>query len=124
MQQSPSREASPSTPPDFQLLQNFGSFHSKYAQSQLVGPSTSTTPVDTFTVQTTPLHPPPPLTNPPWVPLPPIMAAWFSPLALPQPLIPMPQYYQSKIPHFIRADSTTAQQHVDKMNHAFDYQEI
>ena len=80
-------------------------------------------------VQTTPFHPPsllinPSLVNPPWVPLPPIMAAWYAPLVLRQPLLPMPQDYKSKTPHFTGVDSATPQQHVDKMNDAFDYQEI
>ena len=52
------------------------------------------------------------------------MAAWYAPLFLPQPLVPLPNDYQSKIPHFTRADSTTAQQHVDRMNDVFDYMEI
>ena len=45
LQQSSSREASPSTPPDFQLLHHFNSFHLKSAQNQLAGSSTSTTPI-------------------------------------------------------------------------------
>ena len=52
------------------------------------------------------------------------MEAWYTPLVLPQPLVPLPNYYESKIPHFIGAESTTGQQHVDRMNDAFDYMEI
>ena len=52
------------------------------------------------------------------------MAAWYAPLVLPQPLAPLPNEYQSKIPHFTRNEPTTAQQHIDKMNDAFDYMEI
>ena len=51
------------------------------------------------------------------------MAAWYAPLVLPQPLVPLPHDYQSKIPHFIGKESTTAQ-HVDRMEDAFDYMEI
>ena len=125
MQQSPSGEASPSTPPDFKILHHFGSFHSKSTQNQFAGPSTSTTPIHTTIVKNTPLHPTPPLTNmplvnPPWNPLAPLMAAWYAPLVVPQPLIPLPNYYQSKIIHFTGADSTTTQQHVDRINDAFD----
>ena len=36
----------------------------------------------------------------------------------------MPNDYQSKIPHFTGKESTTAQQHVDRMEDAFDYIEI
>ena len=52
------------------------------------------------------------------------MAAWYAPLVLPQPLVPLPNDYQSRIPHFTGTESTTAQQHVDKMDDAFDYMEI
>ena len=52
------------------------------------------------------------------------MAAWYAPLVLPQPLVPLPNYYQSRIPHFTEVESTTAQQHVDRMNDAFDYMEL
>ena len=52
------------------------------------------------------------------------MAAWYAPLVLPQPLVPLPNDYQSKIPHFTGKESTTAQQHVDGMGDAFDYMEI
>ena len=43
---------------------------------------------------------------------------------LPQPLVPLPNDYQSKIPHFTAKESITAQQHVDKMEDSFDYMEI
>ena len=80
------------------------------------------TPIHTTIVQTTPSHSTnPPLVNPP---LAPTMAAWYAPLVLRQPLIPFPNDYQSRIPHFTRAESTTAQQHVDRMNDAFDYMEL
>ena len=122
LQQSPSREASPSTPPDLQLLHHFSSFHPKSAQSQFTGPSTSATPIHTTTVQTTPSHSTnPPLVNPP---LAPTMAAWYAPLVLPQPLVPLPNDYQSRIPHFTEVESTTTQLHVDRMNDAFDYMEL
>ena len=88
------------------------------------GLTTIMIPMNTSTVQTTPLHPPPPLTNPPLFHLPPIIATWFASLFLPQPLVPMPQDYQSKIPHFTRAGSTTSKQHVDRINDAFEYQGI
>ena len=52
------------------------------------------------------------------------MAAWYAPLVLPQPLVPLPNEYQSKIPHFTGNESTTAQQHVEELNDAFDYMEI
>ena len=51
--QSPSREASPTTPPDFQLLYQFGSYHPRSAQNQITNPSSSTTPGQTTTFQTT-----------------------------------------------------------------------
>ena len=44
-----------------------------------------------------------------------IMASWYSPLVLPQPLAPLPNEYQSKIPHFTGEESTTTQQHGWKM---------
>ena len=52
------------------------------------------------------------------------MVAWYAPLVLPQPLVPLPNDYQYRIPHFTRIESTTTQQHVDKMDDAFDYMEI
>ena len=52
------------------------------------------------------------------------MATWYAPLVLPQPLLPLPNDYQSKIPHFTRKESTTSQHHVDRMEDAFDYMEI
>ena len=52
------------------------------------------------------------------------MADWYAPLALPQPLVPFPNDYQSKIPHFTGVESITAQKHVDRINDAFDYKEI
>ena len=70
-------------------------------------------------MQTTPSHNTNiPLVNPP---LAPIMVAWYAPLVLPQPLVPFPKDYQSRIPHFTGAESTTTQHHVDRMNDAFDY---
>ena len=98
LQQSPIREASLSNPPNFHLLRHFGPFHLKSTQNYSSGPSTSTTPIDTTSVQTTSLHPPPPLTNPPLVnqplfPFPPIMEAWYAPLALQKPLLPLPNDY-------------------------------
>ena len=53
-----------------------------------------------------------------------IMAAWYAPLVLPQPLVPLPNYYQSKIPNFTAKEFTTAQHHVDRMEDSFDYMEI
>ena len=52
------------------------------------------------------------------------MATWYAPLVLPQPLLPLPNDYQSKIPHFTGKESTTTQHHVDRMEDAFDYMEI
>ena len=52
------------------------------------------------------------------------MATWYAPLVLPQPLVPLPNDYQYRIPHFTRNESTTAQHHVDKMDDAFYYMEI
>ena len=52
------------------------------------------------------------------------MAAWYAPLVLPLPLVNRPPDYQSKIPHFTGSEATTTQQHVDKLNDAFDYMEI
>ena len=52
------------------------------------------------------------------------MAAWYAPLALPQPLVPFPNDYQSNIPHFTGAASIISQQHVDRISDAFDYMEI
>ena len=52
------------------------------------------------------------------------MAAWYAPIVLPQPLVPLPNDYQSKIPHFTGEDSTIAQQHVTRIGDAFDYMEI
>ena len=52
------------------------------------------------------------------------MAAWYAPLVLPQPLVPLPNDYQSKIPHFTAKVSTTTQHHVDRMEDSFDYMEI
>ena len=52
------------------------------------------------------------------------MAAWYAPLVLSQHLVPLPNDYQSRIPHFKGAESTTAQQHVDRKNDAFDYMEL
>ena len=107
LQKIPSGEASPSTPPDLQLLHHFGSFHPKSAQSQFIGPSTCATPIHTTIVQTTTSHSTnPPLVNPP---LAPTMEAWYAPLVLPQPLVPLPNDYQSRIPHFTGTESTTIQ---------------
>ena len=124
MQRSFSREASPSTPPDSQLLYQFSLFHNKSTQNQFAGPSVSSTPIHTTTIQNTPFQPffvNPPLVNPPLFPA---MATWYALLVLPQPLLPLPNDYQSKIPHFTRKESTTSQQHVDRMGDAFDYMEI
>ena len=52
------------------------------------------------------------------------MAAWYAPLVLPQPLVPLPNDYQSRIPHFTGTESTTTQQHVDKIIDTFDLMEI
>ena len=43
---------------------------------------------------------------------------------LPQPLVPLQNDYQSRIPHFTGAEATTAQQHVDRISDAFDYMEV
>jgi len=52
------------------------------------------------------------------------MAAWYAPLVLPQPLAPLPNDYQSKIPHYPAREPTTAQHHVDMIEDSFDYMEI
>ena len=39
-------------------------------------------------------------------------------------LAPLPNDYQSKIPHFTGKESSTSQHHVDRMEDAFDYMEI
>jgi len=63
---------------------------------------------------------PRPIANPPRV-----MDARFAPLALPQVLGDMPTYYQNKIPLFDGTpQSTTAQQHVEKMTDFFELHEI
>ena len=89
--QSPIREASPTTPPDFQLLYQFGSYHPRSAQNQITSPSSSATPGQTTTVHTTPFQP----TSPHLAhhPLAPVMAAWYAPLVLPPPLAPLPNKY-------------------------------
>ena len=126
LQQSFSREASPSTPPDLQLLHRFSLFHNQSAQNQFVGLSVSSTPIHTTTVQNTPFQPTFPLVNPPTInpPLFLAMAAWYAPLVLPQPIAPLPNDYQSKIPHFTGEKSIAAQQHVTRIGDAFDYMEI
>ena len=64
--------------------------------------------------------------NPPLVNPPPshIMATWYAPLVLPTPLVNLPQDYQSKIPLYDANNTTTASQHVDKMDDYFDRNEI
>ena len=52
------------------------------------------------------------------------MAAWYAPFVLPHPLAPLQNDYQSKIPHFIGVEATTAQKHVDRIIDAFEYMEI
>ena len=52
------------------------------------------------------------------------MAAWYAPLVLAQPTVTLPNEYQSKIPHFTEKEYTIAQQHVDRMEDAFNYMEI
>ena len=73
LHQSFSREASSSTPPDSQLLHHFSLFHNKSTPNHFVGPSVSSTPTHTITVQNTPVQPTfllvnPPLVNPPSFP--------------------------------------------------------
>ena len=48
------------------------------------------------------------------------MAAWYAPLVLPQPLVPLQNDYQSQIRHFTGTEATTAQQHVDRISDAFE----
>ena len=81
------RETPPSTPPDIHLIHNFGLSHPKYAQQSVVEPRIST--IHILAAQASPL--PPQNTA---------MAVWYAPLVLPQPLVPLPNDYQSKIPHF------------------------
>ena len=50
LKQSFSREASPSTPPDSQLLYHFILFHNNFSQNQFAGPSISSTPIHTTTM--------------------------------------------------------------------------
>ena len=52
------------------------------------------------------------------------MAAWYAPLVLPHPLAPLQNHYQSKIPHFTGVETSTTQQHVDRISDAFEYMEI
>ena len=52
------------------------------------------------------------------------MAATYSPLVFVAPLQNMPQDYQTRIPQFDGTGSLNAQQHVDKMNDFFDFQEL
>ena len=52
------------------------------------------------------------------------METWYAPLVLPLPLLVLPYDSQSKIPLYDASSSTTAQQHVDRINEYFDRQEI
>ena len=104
-------ETPPSTPPDLHFLQNVGLPHPRSSQQTSVGPNIPVIQIPA--AQVNPL----PQQNI-------IMATWYAPLVLPQPLLPLPNDYQSKIPHFPAKEPTTAQQHVDKMEDSFDYMEI
>lgn len=52
------------------------------------------------------------------------MAAHYAPLVLQQPLNVMPLNYSQRIPQFDGTRSTTAQQHMDKMNDFADLEEV
>ena len=105
------RETPPFTPPDIHFIQNLGLSHPRLAQENTAGPNIPSIHIPV--VQPNPL----PHQNI-------IMAVWYAPLVLPQPLVPLPNDYQSKIPHFTTKESTSAQQHVDMMEDSFDYMEI
>ena len=101
-------ETPPSTPPDIHFIQNLGLSHPKSTHHSSSGHNI---PV---------IHIPAAQVNPlPHQNI--IMAAWYAPLVLPQPLVPLPNDYQSNIPHFTAKESTTAQHHVDRMEDSFDY---
>ena len=88
-------ETPPSTPPDFHFLQNLGLSHPRSSQKTSAGLNIPIIQIPA--VQINPL----PHQNI-------IMAAWYAPLVLPQPLLPLPNDYQSKIPHFTAKESITA----------------
>lgn len=105
------RGTPPSTPPDIHFIQNLGLCHPKLAQQTSASPSIPVIHIPA--AQPNPLHP----QNI-------IMAAWYAPMVFPQPLVPLSNDYESKIPHFTAKESTTAQHHVDRMEDSFDYMEI
>ena len=74
-------ETPPSTPPDFHFLQNLGLSHPRFAQQTSAGPNIPVIQIPA--AQANPI----PHQNI-------IMAAWYAPLVLPQPLLPLPNDYQ------------------------------
>ena len=95
------RGTPPSTPLDIRFIQNLGLSHPRSAQQTSAGPN-----IPVIHIPTAQLNPLPHQSI--------VMAAWYAPLVLPQPMLPLPNDYQSKIPHFTAKESITAQQHVDK----------
>jgi hypothetical protein len=80
----------------------------KPGHSNLPNPSSSKTSFTTSPITQVVVQPPPPITT-----------TIYSPLVLVSPLHNMPQYYQTRIPHFDSTIPLNAQQHVDKMNDYF-----
>ena len=70
-------ETPPSTPPDIHFIHNLGLSHPRSAQHFAAGPSISVSHIPVAQA-----HPLPPQNI--------IMAAWYAPLVLPQPLAPLP----------------------------------
>ena len=74
-------ETPPSTPPDLHFLQNLGFSHPRSAQQTSAGPTIPIIQIPA--AQANPI----PHQNI-------IMAAWYAPLVLPRPLLPLPDDYQ------------------------------
>ena len=87
-------EIPPPTPPDLHFLQNLGLPHPRSAQQTSAGPT-----IPAIHIPAAQAHPLPQQNI--------IMVAWYALLVLPQPLVPLPNDYQSNIPHFTAKESTT-----------------
>ena len=98
----------PSTPPDIHFIQNLGLGHPISAHQFSAGHN-----IPIIHIRSAQVNPLPHQNI--------VMAAWYAPLVLPQPLVPLPNDYQSKIPHFTAKESITAKHHVDKMEYSFNY---